>query len=61
MWCSTKCLHTFHNHPTNPLLDFIYGRRIQDRGDERNSPLVERDKAWQQQKDQDAARAYHSP
>ncbi|UVM04374.1 hypothetical protein [Pseudomonas laurylsulfatiphila] len=36
-------------------------RDNQDSGDGRNSHLQERDKAWQQQKDQDAARAYHSP
>jgi hypothetical protein len=36
-------------------------RDNQDRGDYRNSHLEERDKAWEQQKDQDAARAYHSP
>lgn len=36
-------------------------RDSQDRGAEHNSHLEERDKAWRQQKDQDAARAYHSP
>ncbi|WPN46530.1 MULTISPECIES: hypothetical protein [unclassified Pseudomonas] len=35
-------------------------RDNQDRADYRNSHLEERDKAWQQQKDQDAARAYRS-
>jgi hypothetical protein len=34
---------------------------VVDRGDERNSHLEERDKAWQQQKDQDTTRAYRSP
>jgi hypothetical protein len=50
-----------HNIPTNPLLNFLYGRRIQDRRAERNSHKEEWDKTWQQQKNQDAARAYHSP
>jgi hypothetical protein len=36
-------------------------RENEDRGNYRNSHLNERDKAWEQQKDQDAARAYRSP
>ncbi|MGJ7513444.1 hypothetical protein ACSFE6_03760 [Pseudomonas baetica] len=35
-------------------------RESQEREDYRNSHRDERDKAWQQQKDQDAARAYRS-
>jgi hypothetical protein len=36
-------------------------RENEDRESYRNSHLNERDKAWEQQKDQDAARAYRSP
>jgi len=35
-------------------------RDNEDRGDYHNSHLQERDKDWQQQKDQDTARAYRS-
>ncbi|PVZ56162.1 hypothetical protein C9422_19490 [Pseudomonas sp. B1(2018)] len=28
MWRSTKSVHSFHIHPTNPPLDFLYGPRI---------------------------------
>ena len=36
-------------------------RESQDREDYHNSHRDEREKAWQQQKDQDTARAYRSP
>ncbi|AWY41286.1 hypothetical protein DKY63_15890 [Pseudomonas putida] len=36
-------------------------RESQEREDYHNSHWDEREKAWQQQKDQDTARAYHSP
>jgi hypothetical protein len=36
-------------------------RENEDRESYRNNHLNERDKAWEQQKDQDAARAYRSP